>query len=668
MLTVKGRFEAARKRYEQAATAGGGDLPPALAWRIGRCHWDQGQYREALTAYRRGRLDGSDPLHETLLLAWTTIVIWSQIGAEGAAATAEGAAATAELALAQARVAGTDRALAAGHYAVALAALGHDDVVAESNARLALDYAERAGDALHTVRIRILLAGLMSSFDSIEIADSAVRTAEIAGADLYLAAALLCRGTTRLHVGQLDAALADFKSALAIWERHDSTRTGWALMNLGAALVERGDVALARTTYERAVAVVERRPDPQGVMAAYGGLARVIATDDPDRAVALADRAEEAGRALGFNVSAGLLHRGWVAHAHGDLERSRRLGEEAAERSLPRHPWVPDALALQAVSSDDAASRSALLDEAIQRWRELGNPVEVAKAEYARARLGAPTSELAAARAKRKLRALGVRESAALVAGLMLALGPERRPDLEVQTLGSFRVRRRGDAVPADEWQSKKARDVLKLLVARRGRDVPREALVEALWPDDDPALTANRLSVALSTLRRVLDPERAHPPEHFVRSAGEAITLEPGRIVVDCEAFEAEGQAGLAAAETGRREEAVELLEAAEAAYSGDFLEEDVYEDWAVAPREELRSTYVAVGLALARLSDDPRAAAHYLRRIVERDPYDEATHLGLVSALQSARPHGEARRAYSIYVGRMEEIGVEPAPLTPP
>ena len=214
VLTVKGRFEAARKRYEQAAAAGGGALPPALAWRIGRCHWDQGQYREALTAYRRGRLDGSDPLHETLLLTWKTIVIWNQIGAEGAVATAEEAAATAELALAQARVAGTDRALAAGHYAVALAALGHDDVVAESNARLALDYAEGAGDALHTVRIRLLLAGLTASFDSIEIADPAVRTAEIAGADLYLAAALLCRGTARLQVGQLDAALADFKSAL----------------------------------------------------------------------------------------------------------------------------------------------------------------------------------------------------------------------------------------------------------------------------------------------------------------------------------------------------------------------------------------------------------------------------------------------------------------------
>src|SRR4029453_14266575 len=58
---------------------------------------------------------------------------------------------------------------------------------------------------------------------------------------------------------------------------------------------------------------------------------------------------------------------------------------------------------------------------------------------------------------------------------------------------------------------------LLNQSVARRGRPVSRDALIEALWPEEDPALCANRLSVALSTLRGVLDPERGFAADHFV-------------------------------------------------------------------------------------------------------------------------------------------------------
>jgi DNA-binding SARP family transcriptional activator len=45
---------------------------------------------------------------------------------------------------------------------------------------------------------------------------------------------------------------------------------------------------------------------------------------------------------------------------------------------------------------------------------------------------------------------------------------------------------------------------------------------------------------------------------------------------------------------------------------------------------------------------------------RILERDPFDEAAHLELVSMLIQAARLGEARRAYRTYVARMRELGV--------
>jgi DNA-binding SARP family transcriptional activator len=336
------------------------------------------------------------------------------------------------------------------------------------------------------------------------------------------------------------------------------------------------------------------------------------------------------------------------------------LAAQAAEADPPA--WAfPETLELRALAGSDPA----LLVEAAALWRELQNPLATAKAEYAIARLSDPPDERGAARAKRKLRGLGVRDGAAGAAGLLMAVGPERPPPLTIQVLGDFRVLRDGVAVPASEWRSKKARGLLKLLVAAHGRAVPRDALIEVLWPDEDPKKTGNRLSVALSTVRSILDPGHAHPPDWYLRGSGDTVALDLGRVVVDAEGFLAEAAAGLTAVGDGTREEAVELLEAAEASYAGDFLTEDLYEDWASTPREELRSTYVQVARALASLTDEPRTSARYLRRVLERDPHDEQTHLDLVAALAAGRAQGEARRAYRAYVARMEEIGIEPAPF---
>jgi DNA-binding SARP family transcriptional activator len=249
-----------------------------------------------------------------------------------------------------------------------------------------------------------------------------------------------------------------------------------------------------------------------------------------------------------------------------------------------------------------------------------------------------------------------------------MALGPESAAPLAIQTLGAFRVLRDGEAVPATAWQSKKARDALKLLVAQRGRPVARSMLIEALWPDEDPAKTPGRLSVALSRIRGVLDPDHRFGPGELLVSADDTIALDLREIAVDVVAFLAQAQSGLALLAAGKSEEAQELLEAAEAFYTGAFLEENAYDDWALPLREEARAAYTSTTTALADLaasSGNHDAAIRYRLRVLELDPYDEPAHLGLVAAFGDAGRHGEARRAYRTYVDRMGRIGVEPAPF---
>ena len=275
----------------------------------------------------------------------------------------------------------------------------------------------------------------------------------------------------------------------------------------------------------------------------------------------------------------------------------------------------------------------------------------------------------AAIEAERIFRAMGARGPAADAAEIVEAITTARaRPTLRIQSLGRFRLVRDGLPVPTTAWQSKKARDLLKILVARRGRATTRDTFFELLWPDDDPEPLGNRLSVALATVRSVLDPDKRYPAEYFVPADKGSIALDLDHLELDVEAFLVEAAAAARLARSGDAGTARAKLETAEALYGGDFLEEDPYEDWAVSLREEAQATYISIARSLAEaaaVDGDADGATRYYLRILERDPYDEGAHLGLVAALVAAGRHGEARRRYGFYAAKMEEISVEAAPF---
>jgi DNA-binding SARP family transcriptional activator len=236
-----------------------------------------------------------------------------------------------------------------------------------------------------------------------------------------------------------------------------------------------------------------------------------------------------------------------------------------------------------------------------------------------------------------------------------------------IRTMGTFQVVRDRNPVDAAQWPSKKARELLKLLIARRGRPTARELLVDSLWPDDDPSRCANRLSVALSTIRTVLDPYRRYAPDHFVSTDKYVVSLS--NVTIDVEVFLAAAREAVLRYERDEPD-AVTALALAEAGYAGDFLVEDRYYDWAVGLRELARASYLdlvrTLATAAAGSGDYERAQAYQLLAL-ERDPFDEQAHLGLINALACTGKYDRARRQYRDYQRQMDRIGIEPVPFQP-
>ncbi|MEU1726303.1 tetratricopeptide repeat protein [Nonomuraea sp. NPDC005692] len=633
---------------------------PAVAWRMGMIYYQRGDYKAALSTFElAGGFDGSAfPLSSSsssdraMLLAWSASARW--LVGESAEATQ-----LAEQALAMATLCQDERAAACAH--TALAMVTHDagdGAGSERHSALALALAESAGDLLLSARVLANRAASRTEEaryeEAIADCDLSARRADLVGDPVQTAIALHNRADALMGLGRLDEALADYQRARDIFSRVGSDKLGHPLTGLGKVYLERGELMHARISFENSLKHAEQLQNAHLTQTALAGLACVHAVDDPALAVQLAERAVAAGG--GSSRVDALLAAGWVWAETGDRTKAAAYARSAHEAAVSRRDRAKIAAALELSAftvADSPGERADLLASAAEIWAQIGSPVDIARNAFARARLnGSGLDE-----AEQELRRVGIRGPHSSGAGLLRGITLLDHDAVRFCMLGGVRLSRRGSAV---EWQSRKARDLLTWLACQRGRTVAREAAMEILWPGEEPASCSNRLSVALSTVRSVLDPQRKFGPGEFVRADKYSIQLVGLR--TDVEEF-------LSAAAEALASEDEDLLVAAEARYTGDVCEDSPYAEWLEPLREEARAVHQALLRELASLAeeaDDPDRAVRYLLRLLERDAYDEAAHLDLVRTLTKARRHGEARRRYRLYAEAMRELDVEPAPLS--
>jgi DNA-binding SARP family transcriptional activator len=665
------------------------ELRGDLAWQRGE--WDdalrwfeesarlEGKLRTAPTRkragllYLRGRLDdadelcasvvldGSDPAEEARVLAWRAVIRWARGDAEGCAGFVEPA-------LDLARRCADDGALAAAYTTRGMLAALEGDIAA--NARyyqIALGHAERAGDVWQIVRIRTNRGSHLCEqghyASAVAELDRAITTAELAGSDTFSGLAYTNRGEARVALGQLDLALADLHRARDIFTRLSSDWILYPLNNLGYAQLLRGQRSEAVALFGEAVRIAERERDTQGMVPAYIGLAAALDRDDPAGAMDAARKAIEANHALWMPRAYAAA--GSIALHSGDRSSAAEWAAKATTLARARHdrPALAEALLLSARLEDPPSA--SLADQARRLWQDLGNPIGAARTDLmlARTRTGRTREELISG-AERVLQEAGAWGP---LADARVELGEGATSPVVITTLGGFRVLRDSEPVDVGAWGSRKARDLVKLLVARRGAPVVREEVSDLLWPDE-PDRSARRLSVLLSTVRTVFDPRKLEAPDHYVAADHDTVWLVRDHVDIDVERFLAEAAEGRRLRSSGAPDKARALLSAAAARYLGEFCADDPYADWAAGLRELAKHTFVDTCFELARLADQEREfseAIRYWLRILDVDAYDEDAHLGLINSLLAQRRHGEARRAYRQYTEKMTELELEPAPF---
>lgn len=519
---------------------------------------------------------------------------------------------------------------------------------AEADYRQALDFARRFGTpsqrviCLHDLANGIFL--LHGQFDlalSYELEAHRLCSQYDLNQQQYLTYITLSR--IYLAIGRFEAA----RSLLAEWQRRRPVSEGeYGYRCLAAAhlALADGELEPAADLYQQSLARAEMYGEPGWLMEVYLGMSRCLRQmNNQARALEWSCLALKLGQANASDETTGLalIERAravWMGRAPGNptwkagavqvifdlraamssleragcaCERARAALLLAAALQQEAPEQAGDAF-LQAGQLIHAGGYLFLLDQE----RELAYPL---LAGY----LNHPDPS-----------------TAALADRLLEALSRFPPLPLRIRTLGGLSLRVGAHSLGYADLRSRRAGELLALLLSSPGFSLTAEQAAEALVPESGVEAGRTVIYKAASELRRALEPDLPDRrfPSRYLEAADGRLTLRlPPGSQLDFKLFEESVAHG--------------SWEQAAALYAGDYLPEYRYAEWAVWQREDLAQDFQTVLLRLAELrrqAGEWPQALELARRLLALDHWNEPAALIAMQAYQNMGDRAAALRIY--------------------
>jgi DNA-binding SARP family transcriptional activator len=243
------------------------------------------------------------------------------------------------------------------------------------------------------------------------------------------------------------------------------------------------------------------------------------------------------------------------------------------------------------------------------------------------------------------------------------------RGALQARFFGHFEMFCNGEAVTLR--RNGKALAILKYLLAHRTRSVSQDHLMGWLWPESNLKKARWSLNSAIHVLRKLLSSYPSPASVNYILLEEGYYRLCPTvRVETDVDEFDVCYQRGRRLEDAHRRQEAAAEYEKAIELYRGDYLVEDLYEDWTMVERERLISAYVDMLDRLAvhyMESGQPQEAIRACYRLLEKDRCHEDSYRMLMRCYVSLGLRNMALRQYRLCEETLlREYGTAPSSET--
>ena len=206
---------------------------------------------------------------------------------------------------------------------------------------------------------------------------------------------------------------------------------------------------------------------------------------------------------------------------------------------------------------------------------------------------------------------------------------------------------------------TRKSESLLAYLVLAHPKEVSRDKVLAAIWPDVEETRARNNLRMTLWRTQRALSGSDVR------------VVSRPGWLSLDVKSLEVDAVQfrKLVESPTADPNARVEEIERAISLYTGDLLE-GVDEEWCEAERLHLHMVFVSSLKELVRLYRERAAynkAIQICRRIVTLDPLDEKTHRDLMLLHHLNGERSAALAQYQVINNILQaELGISPEEKT--
>jgi tetratricopeptide (TPR) repeat protein len=179
--------------------------------------------------------------------------------------------------------------------------------------------------------------------------------------------------------------------------------------------------------------------------------------------------------------------------------------------------------------------------------------------------------------------------------GIRRMIHRSKVPLLAIKTLGEFRIFRGDSPIEEEEWDRNQPKKLLKAILSHSAPRVPKEILMEDLWPEERPHKSENNFKLTLLRLRRSLEPGFSKEfNSNYIHLHDDFVFLDPELCQVDAHVFLSLLKNGEEKENKGDIQGALSSYAEAMKIYKGDFLPEEVYTPWVDLKREKLRRKYI--------------------------------------------------------------------------
>ena len=225
-------------------------------------------------------------------------------------------------------------------------------------------------------------------------------------------------------------------------------------------------------------------------------------------------------------------------------------------------------------------------------------------------------------------------------------------PGIRIETLGQFKILCNNKVLDNKAFEGARPVLLLKSIVLHGSKDIPKEILIDDLWPDATAKAGDKNFKINLHRLRKAIEP---NPKKEFgysyISQKAGLISLDPELISLDADEFISLGVKAAEHERNNRFETALQFYDRAVGIYKGDYFAEEPYREWIFRKRNLFKARYMEILQKKAMLHEELNQidkAIETWNLVLGADPFFESAYQNLMILYADSGRKNRAMRVF--------------------